>query len=143
MWALLRSAAIAALAFSVAGEAGGASQVKISGIYSDLYFNEEGGDLLGTEIMIVPVGSGEWAVFHQHWEGSSRFPVAVPANVKGDRISFKVQHPVEGDEKPEPATQYEGRISAQGFEGTYRHPLTDGTMQSEPIKLKRKKSYWE
>jgi len=49
---LLRVAAVAALAFSVTGEAGGA-EIKISGIYSDLHLIAEAGDLLGTEIMTI------------------------------------------------------------------------------------------
>ena len=140
---LLRLAAVTALALGVIGEAGGA-QVKITGIYSDLHFIAEAGDLLGTEIMIVPARGGEeWVVFHQHWEGYPRFPVVVPASVKRDRITFEVRYPPEEDEKPEPATEYEGRITTAGFEGIRRYPLANGTMAKEPVKLPRKKSYWE
>lgn len=115
-----------------------ADQSQVTGIYSDLYYNDEGGDLLGTEIFIVVTGQGsDYAVFFQNWEGGSTFPVVVPAQVDGDKITFKVPPPSDA------AGTYSGRIGKKGFDGTWKHKDDDGSYRTEPIHLGRKKSYWQ
>jgi len=53
---------LVALALLAAGAfAGTAKAPRVSGIYSNLHWNAEGGDLLGIELFVVPrdTGSGE------------------------------------------------------------------------------------
>jgi hypothetical protein len=114
-------------------------KVRVPGIYSSLVYSEEGGDLLGTEIFIVPsdLANLAYVVFVQCWEGGSTPPVTVPVKVSGDSISFTVPGPscAEGT--------YKGRISKAGFDGTFMRRLVDGTSKAEPVHLKRKPSYWQ
>ncbi len=108
----------------------------ITGIYTDLRYNSEAGDLLGTEIFIVFTGNG-YAAFFQHWEGGAAPPVVVSVKVDGTRVSFAVPAPSDGE------GVYEARIANGGLEGVWRHPLADGTTKEEHIHLARKPSYWQ
>ena len=68
-------------------------KVRITGIYSDLYYNREDGDLGGTELFIVGLGELGYAAFIQHWEGGTRMPVVVPVEVNGNKVTFSVPAP--------------------------------------------------
>jgi len=108
---------------------------RVTGIFSDLHYNEEGGDLLGTEIFIVYAAHG-YTAFVQCAEGSPGVAVAVPVKVNGNHVSFIVPEPSNG------AGSYDGRISATGFIGTITG-TTNGKSITNRIQLRRKKSYWE
>ena len=60
---------------------------KLSGIYSDLQYNAEAGDLNGMELLIVPQESG-WRAFVQISEGGAPYIAIVPLTVKGNQIAF-------------------------------------------------------
>jgi hypothetical protein len=133
----VRTAVVSALIFCAAFPAFAASErPHITGIYSNLYYNRQGGDLLGTELFIVSAPAG-YVLFFQNWEGGGSDPVAVPVKVLGDRISFTIPEPSLG------AGDYEGRINRAGFEGSWHHRLADGSHRSDAIRLKRKSSYWQ
>jgi hypothetical protein len=110
---------------------------RVPGIYSDLAFNNDAGDLLGTEMFIIPIGHSEYVAFFQCWGGESTQPVTVPVKVNGDAISFTVRSPSCG------VGAYKGRISKNAFDGTVTRRLTDGSSKTEPVHLKRKQSYWQ
>jgi len=112
-------------------------KVRITGIYSDLYYNRDDGDLGGTELFIVEVGELGYAAFIQHWEGGTTMPVVVPVEVNGNKVKFSVAAPSLGE------GQYEGRITRNAFDGSWRHPLASGGFAEDPIHLKRKKSFWQ
>jgi hypothetical protein len=112
-------------------------KVHVTGIYSDLAYSEEGGDLLGTEIFLITIGRLEYVAFFQCWGGEATRPVTVPVNVNGDMISFAVRGASCGD------GAYKGRISKAGFDGMWTHRLLDGGSRVEPVRLKRKQSYWQ
>jgi hypothetical protein len=112
-------------------------KARVTGIYSNLAYNEEGGDLLGTEIFIITIGRGEYVTFFQCWGGEATQPVTVPVKVNGDMISFAVRGALCGD------GLYKGRIGKAGFDGTRTYPLLDGGSRTEPVHLKRKQSYWQ
>jgi hypothetical protein len=112
-------------------------KIRITGIYSDLTYSQEGGDLLGTEIFLVSAQEHGYFAFVQSWAGGTTPPVVVPVQVDGDKVTFAVPAPSIGE------GNYEGRISGTGFDGTCRRPLASGGFSEEPIRLKRKKSYWE
>ncbi|HEY4201453.1 MAG TPA: hypothetical protein VGM83_12935 [Devosiaceae bacterium] len=129
--------ALLAMLFVIPMQCGAyAAQAKVGGIYSDLHYNEDGGDLLGTELFIVATEDG-WAVFYQHWEGGGDKPIVVPATVQDGRLSFDIPDSYSG------GGEYEGVVTAAGFEGTIHYRDSDGAAHDQPIKLKRTKSYWE
>src|SRR5438046_8420565 len=78
-----------AIASLCVGVALGADTVRATGVYSSLYFNKEGGDLLGAEILIFPSKgpAGLFALVQLAEEGA---PVAVlvPVRVAGAQVDF-------------------------------------------------------
>jgi hypothetical protein len=109
--------------------------VHMPGIYSDLRYDKATDDISGTEIFIVPAAGG-YTAFVQFAEGEPGVALAVPVNVSRDRISFTVPEPSGG------AGVYDGRISATEFVGTVT-TTNNGKTNSTPIRLARKKSYWQ
>jgi len=112
-------------------------KIRVTGIYSNLYYNQEGGDLLGTEIFIVSAQEGGYFAFFQSWAGGTAVPVVVPVQVDGNKVTFAIPAPSLGE------GNYEGRISGTGFDGKFRYPLASGGFGEEPIHLKRKPSFWQ
>ena len=105
----------------------------ISGIYSDLHYNDEGGDLLGMELFIFPSGPGpelKYSVLVQISEGGAPVAALVPLIVKGTTITFNL-----------PPSHVYANI---GFSGKLVGDellirWSTGTEQ----RLKRGKSYWQ
>ena len=64
-------------------------KIRITGIYSDLTYNQEGGDLLGTELFIVNAQENGFFAFFQNWQGGTTPPVVVPVQVDGDRVTLR------------------------------------------------------
>ena len=112
-------------------------KIQITGIHSDLSYNREAGDLLGTELFIVGAGGHGYVAFVQSWQGGTSIPLVVPVQVNEDKIMFEVPAPSFGE------GQYNGRISKTGFDGTWLHPLAGGGFVKYPVHLKRKRSYWQ
>jgi len=77
--------------FAFIGFAGAAlapqSRFCVTGIYGNLHYNAEGGDLLGMELLIIPDNSGYVACV-QIAEGGSPFVVVVPFVVTGSQVQF-------------------------------------------------------
>ena len=61
---------------------------RVSGVYSDLHYNSEGGDLLGMELLIIPSDPSGYRAFVQIAEGGAPFAVIVPLLVDGSRVEF-------------------------------------------------------
>jgi hypothetical protein len=113
-----------------------ASQVpRVAGIYSNLSFNSEGGDVLGIEILIVPSSRG-YAVVFQSSEGEPAVPVVVLANLVGNKLTFTL--PSDSSY----AGAFVGTITAEGMEGSFAEGHKDPG-GSPIIRLKRGKSYWQ
>jgi len=110
-------------------------RIRLTGIYSDMYYNQEGGDLLGTEIFIVQTSTGYRAVV-QTAQGEAGSPIVVPVQVDRDTVRFRVTDEGVNDE-------YQGRISATGFDGTRRSRSAQAGVAAEQLHLKRKNSYWQ
>ena len=74
--------------------AGAEKHIGITRIFSDMYFNQEGGDLLGTEIFIVYGGRETgYVAFVQESDGEPGPPMIVPVEANGDKASFTVPAP--------------------------------------------------
>jgi hypothetical protein len=113
------------------------AQQQIAGIYSDLRYIPEAGDLLGTEIFIVPSANGTaYVAFVQEADGDIANPVIAPVTRQGGRVSIRV--PMDGY-----TMEFNGAVGAKSFDGTLTTQSQDGKKSSEPFHLRRKKSYWE
>lgn len=60
---------------------------KVTGIYTDMSFNRESGDVSGIEIFILFTRDGHM-VYFQDAEGSPNTPVIVSASIKGSNLVF-------------------------------------------------------
>src|SRR5215813_5505201 len=108
------------------------ASVKITGVYSNLTYIEEAGDVVGVEIFILSGGSGYFATL-QIAEGAPDDPVLVPVKVNGTNIeiTFPSDSAIGRDRG-----NYHGKITALGLSGKFEK-------ETKRIFLKRKKSYWQ
>ena len=110
-----------------------AAPLKVSGIYSDLTFNVEGGDLLGMEVLIVPAKSGadpRWQAVVQIAEGGSPYCAVVSLTVSGSRIEFTLPTG--------------GTYGGMHFAGTIANDAIQLLTPSGKVeRLRRGKSYWQ
>lgn len=122
------TALLIALAFA-ANISGADEKVRLTGIFSWLTYNEEGDDLLGEEIFIVP-GRGGYFVVYQDSEGEPSTPIVAPLKVDGLRISFSLP----------------GALAKRGeFSGTVASAELSGRFArgEREVHLPRKNSYWQ
>lgn len=102
---------------------------EMAGIYSDLTYNNEGGDLLGMELMVVPAPTG-YTVFVQIAEGDLQVASVVPLTVTDTRVSFTLPSG--------------GAYGGMHFEGQWRGSLMIIHLPSgKEETLRRGKSYWQ
>jgi hypothetical protein len=121
------------LAWLFVGSASAATAApSVTGTFSSLTYNEEGGDLLGTEITIL-YGAGEYYAVVQCSEGSPGPPLLLKARIADLKVSFTVP---KGSRSGCPETTYTGTVSSEGLKGQF---LDYGV----PELLTRKKSYWQ
>ena len=102
---------------------------KPTGIFSDMQCNDEGGDLLGTEVFITYAHDGYFVVY-QSSEGEPITPVVVPATISGTSITFVVP------KTADPRGSFSGTIGAKELTGSF-------SGSKEIVHLKRKASYWQ
>jgi hypothetical protein len=105
---------------------------RITGTYSNMYFNQEGGDLLGDEVRIVAASGGYQGAL-QFAEGEPGDLIVVPVTVTGNRISFAIP-----DSSAYPG-RFDGAIENGHLKGEFR--FKNGG--SEKVELPRGKSYWD
>ena len=106
---------------------------KISGIYSNLHFNEEGGDLLGMEVFLFPSGPRSelaYSAFVQIAEGGAPYGVVVQVSVANGHISFSL-----------PAGSVYAGMKFNGIFTDSELVLTDNNGNKEH--LKHGNSYWQ
>ncbi|MGC2423632.1 MAG: hypothetical protein WA666_04685 [Nitrospirota bacterium] len=108
-------------------------KVKITGTFSDLYYNEEGGDLLGNEIRIVVGRDGYEGTFQASEGAPDRLILIKPIQVTGNEIKFSIP------ENSLYAGDFVGKISETELTGT----LTLKNGNKIKMILKRGKSYWD
>jgi hypothetical protein len=110
-----------------------AGEPSVSGIYSNLSYNEEGGDLLGTELLILPSAdnaAGGYSVFVQIAEGGAPFTAIVPVKISGNTIEFILPPGGAYDRQRFVGFVETGQLILRWSNGTEEH-------------LKRGKSYWQ
>ncbi|MDR0323326.1 MAG: hypothetical protein LBI12_02630 [Treponema sp.] len=102
--------------------------LKATGCYSNLYYNDEGGDLLGYEFCIVNSNKGHH-VLYQESSGWPDVPLLLPVIIENNKISFTVSL---DDKFP---GKFNGMITNHRLKGKFSN-------SEEYITLKRKSSYW-
>jgi len=110
------------------GVPNGNAQIRITGIYSNMAYSAQEGDVLGTEVFVVNTNQGYYVVF-QSGEGEPTVPVVVPAEVSGSSIHFALPPGVVGG-------TFTGTIGSSQLTGSF-------SSNHQVIHLKRKASYWQ
>ena len=105
---------------------------RVTGTYTNMYYNAEGGDVIGDEIRIVYTRNGYQGVV-QFAEGEPEGLVIVGVEVVGAKVSFSIP-----DSSP-----YAGK-----FTGTIENEILRGEFQfknggADKVELKKGKSYWD
>jgi hypothetical protein len=106
--------------------------LRLTGTYSDMYYNVQGGDVLGTEIRIVNTRKGFQGVI-QFSEGAPEELVVVDIQIKNNAVSFVV---------PEPSP-YAGEFTGTISDGILRGEFRYKSGGSSKVELKKGKSYWD
>jgi len=109
---------------------------RVTGIYTDMRYNEEGGDLLGTEIFLLQGKSGYYVSF-QSAQGVPETPLLVAAKVARNRLTFTLP-----SSKATYSGLFEGRIYSDRIEGHF----TGGQLSPTGTKsfvLRKGQSYWQ
>lgn len=105
---------------------------KITGTYSDMCYNAEGGDVLGMELSIVGSREGYFVVF-QASEGEPSVPVVVKVIVKDQEVEFSI---------PE-ATIFSGTFKGKVDNAGLRGNIEGYSGYASKLFLKRQASYWQ
>jgi len=103
-------------------------KVKVTGTFSSLEYNQDGGDLNGVEIFIF--FAGEHMVLFQESVGEPVVPSLVKAKVNGDTVEFTVPG-IGGGRRT-----FTGKISKTHLVGKF-------SGSREQLKLLRRSSYWQ
>ncbi len=105
---------------------------QITGVYSNLQYGKESGNLIGMEVNIVYSTDGKNVQYYalvQEAKGVANPPVLVQVKVNKDEIEFTIS------DKQMNRT-FRGKISKKELVGKFEG-------NDEAIQLKRKKSYWQ
>src|SRR5438876_9654201 len=94
------------------------ADVRITGTFSNLRYNSEGGDLLGLEILIVRAQGdrGGYVAFVQLAEGGAPYSALVPLRVDGAKVEFTL--PGDGSM---PEMHFPGVVSKTQLVGAWSH----------------------
>lgn len=106
-----------------------ASQTRVTGIFSDMHFVQEAGDVVGMEVFIMYTEKGYYAVV-QFAEGTPLIPVIVPVNVDKSSVRFIVPLATGASGK------FLGVVTEEGLLGKFENG-------GDKFKLMRRKSYWQ
>jgi hypothetical protein len=110
-------------------------KVQVSGTYTDIEFNEEGGDLLGMEVKIVPIG-GRYQAAVLVSEGSPRPMVLVDVTVAAQEVRF---HMPQSRRETDDSWSFRGTVSAGALDGI----ITYASGVKEHVRLARRCGYWD
>jgi hypothetical protein len=107
--------------------------IGITGTFSNLHYNSEGGDLLGMEVLIVPAQGDRvgFVAFVQLAEGDAPRSALVPLKVNGTKVEFTL--PADG---ALPEIHFSGVVSKEHLVGTW-------SPSGEQEVLKHGVSYWD
>ena len=110
---------------------GDGKKTRVTGLFSDMCWHEEAGDVVGTEILVsysTDGTQGSYWAYVQMAEGVPGIPVLVKASVTGDRIEFTLPKVMGG--------RFSGHITEKDLVGKFE-------AFSDKTTLPRRKSYWQ
>lgn len=109
----------------------------ITGVYSDMKYVKNAGDLVGVEIFLVNTSDGYHIVFQSAEGGAASVPVVVRASVSGNRIEFTLP------ENTSFPGKFTGRIEKGQIVGAFEKGYLSPTRPGTSFVLQKKNSYWQ
>jgi hypothetical protein len=106
---------------------------RITGTYTDMYYDKESGDLLGEELKIVLTQGAQYQGVLQFAEGEPEDLIVVDIDVAGTTISFSIP------DNDIHAGRFTGTIAGNVLRGQFR--FKKGGVQN--VALRKGKSYWD
>jgi hypothetical protein len=113
--------------------AAGPQAKRITGIYSNMSYSQQSGDLVGMELLIIPSGKGpepEYSAVVQIADGGPPIVAVTRIELSGSKIEFTL--PSGGD--------YGGQHYVGVFDGA---DLVVRSGQNQEERLKKGRSYWQ
>jgi hypothetical protein len=104
----------------------------VTGTYTSLRFNQDGGDLLGQEVRIVFTRNGYRGVL-QFAEGDAGDLIIVNVTIDGNKVRFVIPD----------ASGYGGEFNGTFQEGAIRGTFKFKSGGEETVLLRKGKSYWD
>lgn len=141
----LLGACLFCLCFSILESASAHGQVReepfqhdnrITGVFTNMRYHDETGDVAGLEIFVVYTIYGYYAIVQQA-EGGPEVPVVVKAVMADDSISFVL--PREGNSRD----RFKGRFISNTIVGCFESGAFAHHTGSSQLILTRRKSYWQ
>lgn len=114
--------------------------LKVTGIYSDMYYNMEAGDVLGVEIFVLFSRDGYYVLF-QDTTGMPSVPILVKAKIDGNRIKFTL--PDRSGYPSGYSGKFDGVIYRNELKGKFEDGQISDTSGTSIFILKRRHSYWQ
>jgi hypothetical protein len=108
----------------------------LTGVYSNMRYYEDSGDIAGLEIFIVYSINGYYALV-QMAEGGPEVPALLPLKVEGDSIQF--DYPRGGNV----FDVFRGKFVKWGLVGKFESAIKDPISSTTTFRLKKTKSYWQ
>lgn len=105
---------------------------RITGTYTNMYYNQEGGDVLGYELKIVYTGAGFQGAL-QIAEGVPGPLMLVDIHASGAKISFSIPD----------GSEYGGEFNGAIEKGVLKGEFHFKSSGSDKVELPRRKSYWD
>ena len=112
------------------------NDLKSTGIYSSLSYNNEGGDLLGIEILVF-LGDIGYFVLFQSAEGEPYRPEVIPAKINGNIIKFTLS-----DKNKGYSGEFIGEFNSTGLSGQFSNGQLS-PFGKKKVKLLKGQSYWQ
>lgn len=106
---------------------------RTTGTYTNMYYNKQGGDVLGEELKIVMTQGGRYQGALQFAEGEPEDLMVVDIELKGGTISFSVPD----------VDRHAGHFSGTIDTGVIRGQFKFKRGGIENVTLKKAKSYWD
>lgn len=130
-WGVAKAVALMAFAFVLTVHAREPARANLAGVWSDLHFNAEGGDLLGMELFFVPRSRNGYSVLVQVAEGEFPETALLTTRTNGAHfeLAFASRH------GPFPGQTVVCRVE--------RPVITCRWPSGQVDTLRRGKSYWQ
>jgi hypothetical protein len=113
-----------------------ADEPQVTGIFSNIYFNQTSNVHLGIELFVLYTRDGYYVLF-QEARGAPDVPLLVKASVEGEKIEFTLP------DRTGYHGKFSGTITKQALTGSFAEPQLNRVTDTLLFTLRRTQSYWQ